>query len=250
MPENWCPFCPGSGRVPEHYDVWLYPNDFPAFEGACDVVLYSPEHHLLPSEMSLEQWRKVIELWTKRTVELAADPNVKYVMVFENAGEAVGVTMPHPHGQIYGFPFIPPRVERELQAPQCAHCSVLEDEMTNGTRIVAKNELFCAFVPYFARFPYEMQIYSRAHLRGLADLPDRRALAEIVSIVRKKYDALFRSPMPLMMILHQERHFYIEFLPLRRGANKLKYLAAVETSMWTFLEDVIPEQAAEELRRA
>lgn len=249
MPDEGCPFCPGSGRVPDHYDVHLYPNDFPAFPGTCDVVLYSPQHDRLPSELSLEQWEKVIRLWTRRTQELTADPRVKYVMVFENAGEAVGVTMPHPHGQIYGFPFIPLRVERELQSEPCAHCRVVEDELENGSRIIHKNDLFCAFVPYFARFPYESHVYSRMHIMGLAEIDRPRALAEAISVVRKKYDALFGSPMPLMMVLHQERHFYIEFLPLRRSANKLKYLAAVESASWTFLEDVIPEQAAEELRR-
>jgi UDPglucose--hexose-1-phosphate uridylyltransferase len=106
MPADWCPFCPGSGRVPDDYDVALYPNDFPAFSfedpsapGACDVVLYSPEHSKLPSELPVEQWEKVIALWTRRTQELAADPRVKHVAVFENTGEAVGVTMPHPHGR-------------------------------------------------------------------------------------------------------------------------------------------------------
>ena len=249
MPADGCPFCPGSGRVPDHYDVYLYPNDFPAFPGACDVVLYSPEHHRLPSELPVEQWEKVITLWTRRTAELAADPSVKYVMVFENAGEAVGVTMPHPHGQIYGFPFIPPRIERELLSPGCAHCHVLADELSSGARIVCKNDHFYAFVPYFARFPYEVHIYSQIHVPGLKDIANPRALAEILSVIRRKYDALFGSPMPLMMVLHQERHFYIEFLPLRRGAAKLKYLAAVESASGTFLVDVIPEQAAEELRR-
>lgn len=249
MPEQACPFCPGSGRVPENYDVHLYPNDFPAFPGKCDVVLYSPEHRRLPSELSVGQWEKVIALWTRRSEELANDPGVKYVMVFENAGEAVGVTMPHPHGQIYGFPFIPLRIERELQSPACAHCRVLEDELRNGSRMLDKNDHFCAFVPYFARFPYEISLYSRTHVARMAQLDHPRALAEMLSMIRKKYDALFRSPMPLMMIVHQERHFYIEFLPLRRSADKLKYLAAVESATWTFLADVIPEQAAEELRR-
>ncbi len=103
-----CPFC----AIPEPYDVYLYPNDFPAFEGGCDVVLYSPEHTKLPSQLSVEQWEKVVALWTRRTAELQADPKVKHIMIFENAGDAVGVTMPHPHGQIYAFPFVPPRIER------------------------------------------------------------------------------------------------------------------------------------------
>ncbi|MBV9771475.1 MAG: galactose-1-phosphate uridylyltransferase [Bryobacterales bacterium] len=264
MPENWCPFCPGSGRVPEHYDVYLYPNDFPAFSmddpdapGACDVVLYSPEHHRLPSQLPLSQWEKIVALWTRRTAELWADSRVKHVAVFENTGEAVGVTMPHPHGQIYAFPFVPPRVEREwqsasqfrLEQKRCLHCDVLRRESEERVRMVAENASFTAFVPSFARFPYEMQLYLKRHARSLPELTDdeARSLAEILLSLRKRYDGLFGKPMPLMMMLHQTMHFYVEFLPLQRSADKLKYLASVESSLGTFLEDVSPEGAAEAL---
>src|SRR3954453_10596760 len=122
MPKDWCPFDPGSGRVPDHYDVYLYPNDFPAFDeesgpfdptpglfkttgaaGVCDVVLYSPEHNQNPSQLPPERWEKIVRLWMTRTTELVARPEVRYIMIFENTGEAIGVTMPHPHGQIYAF---------------------------------------------------------------------------------------------------------------------------------------------------
>ena len=267
MPEDWCPFCPGSGRVPDSYDVHLYPNDFPSFSfengdapGACDVVLYSPEHNLLPSELSVGQWERIVGLWTRRTVELTSDTRVKHVAIFENTGEAVGVTMPHPHGQIYAFPFVPPRVERELKSVaafreregRCLYCKVLEDEHRDGRRLIAENGHFVAFVPYFARFPYEAVIYTRRHVPSLPDLTpaERPDLAAIIRRIRQKYDALFGFPMPLMMVLHQTEHFYIEFLPLQRSAKKLKYLATVESALGTFLEDVIPEEAAEALRRA
>ena len=259
MPADWCPFCPGSGRVPESYDVHLYPNDFPAFSfddpkapGACDVVLYSPEHARLPSELPVEQWEKIVALWTRRTAELMADERVKYVAIFENAGEAVGVTMPHPHGQIYAFPFVPPREEAELRAPSqpCLYCKVLLDEQRDGRRVIVENASFVAFAPYFARFPYETQIYARRHVAGLPELNSGEAadLAAIISVMRKKYDALFGFPPPLMMMLHQSRHFYVEFLPLQRSPTKLKYLAAVESATGTFLNDVIPEEAAAALR--
>jgi len=265
MPEDWCPFCPGSGRVPDHYDVYLYPNDFPAFSfddpnapGACDVVLYSPEHNRLPSELPSEQWERVIALWTRRTGELSRDPRVKHVAVFENTGAAVGVTMPHPHGQIYAFPFVPPRVQREwhsasefrLERKRCLYCHVLQEEQDAKARIVGENSGFTAFVPSFARFPYETHLYANRHARGLEDLRacEVQQLAELLLGTRKKYDALFSNPMPLMMMLHQTDHFYIEFLPLQRSAHKLKYLASVESSLGTFLEDVSPESAAEALR--
>ena len=250
MPEGWCPFCPGSGRVPESYDVHLYPNDFPAFEGTCDVVLYSSQHNLLPSQLPVSQWEKVIALWTRCTAELAADPQVKHVMIFENQGEPVGVTMPHPHGQIYGFPFVPLRTERETEAGPCAHCKVIEDELLDGRRILMNDGYFTLFVPFFARFPYETQIYARRHVASLTALADaeKKSMAAAISVIRKKYDALFDKPMPLMMVVHQDTHFYIEFLPLQRSATKLKYLAAVESAMWTYLNDVSPEEAAIRLR--
>jgi UDPglucose--hexose-1-phosphate uridylyltransferase len=162
--------------------------------------------------------------------------------------------MPHPHGQIYGFPFIPPRAEREAEAepePEpCAHCKVLEDELLDGRRILTKNDDFLLFVPFFARFPYESQIYARRHVASLPSLSEieSKSLAGVISLIRKKYDALFGAPMPLMMVVHQETHFYIEFLPLQRSATKLKYLAAVESASWTFLNDVVPEEAANRLR--
>jgi UDPglucose--hexose-1-phosphate uridylyltransferase len=250
MPGDWCPFC----NLPEKYDVYLYPNDFPAFEGRCDVVLYSPEHTKLPSELPVSQWEKVIDLWARRTAELVADPSVKHVAIFENAGEAVGVTMPHPHGQIYAFPFVPPRIEKELasvaKSKECLYCAILSKERENGTRMIIKSDHFDAFSPYFARFPYETCIYARRHAKGLNDLtpPEKADFAGILSQMRKKYDALFSFPMPLMMVLHQSAHFYVEFLPLQRTATKLKYLAAVESAMGTFLEDVVPEDAAAQLR--
>lgn len=251
MPEDWCPFCPGSGRVPEKYDVLLYPNDFPAFPGKCDVVLYSSEHNRLPSDLPLSQWEKIIALWTRRSAEFAADPDVKNVTVFENTGEAVGVTMPHPHGQIYAFPFVPPRVEREMKSGG-HYQKVLDGELKDGRRIVFENDGFVAFAPYFARFPYETQIYARRPVRGLADLnaAEPRDLAAVILSMRRRYDCLFGFPLPLMMVLHQFSRLYVEFLPLQRSASKLKYLAAVESATGTFLNDVPPERAAEALRES
>jgi UDPglucose--hexose-1-phosphate uridylyltransferase len=250
MPGDWCPFC----ALPEKYDVYLYPNDFPAFEGKCDVVLYSPEHTKLPSELPVSQWEKVIDLWARRTAELEADPSVKHIMIFENTGEAVGVTMPHPHGQIYAFPIVPPRVEKELasvaKSEECLYCLIRAKERQNDTRMILKSANFDAFSPYFARFPYETCIYASRHVKSLSDFTteEKADFAGILSQMRKKYDALFEFPMPLMMVLHQNVHFYVEFLPLQRTKTKLKYLAAVESSMWTFLEDVVPEDAAAQLR--
>ena len=287
MPANWCPFDPGSGHVPDNYDVYLYTNDFPAFSsdtepfdpetglfaetgprGACDVVLYSPEHTLPPSKLTVERWRKIVDLWAERTQHHSQNPDVSVVAAFENCGEAVGVTMPHPHGQIYAMPFIPPLVEKEITSARdyasannggCLFCRLLQEELKAGVRVVASDEHFVAFVPYAARFPAEISIYPRRHVRTLLDLTEeeRSALANTISIIRRKYDNLYGFLMPLMMSVRQAPlknpeapyHLYLQYLPLQRSATKIKYLASIETAYGTFLADTAPEQMAENLRR-
>ncbi len=289
MPKDYCPFDPGSGKVPDHFDVLLYPNDFPAFSpeaepfdpthsadlfgttgarGACDVVIYSPDHNKLPSQLPAEHWRKVVDLWTSRSQELFANPDIQLVYIFENTGAAIGVTMPHPHGQIYSFPFIPPYVERELKSAsdyfalrgENIYGNVLEGEKADGRRVVSENEHFTAFVPFAARFPSEIQIYAARQVEKLADLTDeeKTALADLLHIVRRKYDALYKQPMPLIMVVRQAPakgehpyfRFPIEFFPIQRSATKIKFLAGVETGAGTFLADTIPEVQAADLRAA
>ena len=283
MPRDWCPFDPGSGRVPDRYDVHLYANDFPGFSqdeppfdgqaelfattgarGSCDVVIYHPDHNLQPSQMAVGHWRLVVDLWTRRCRELAARAEVEYIFVFENTGAAIGVTMPHPHGQIYSFPFIPPLAQRELDAAAaadgCLYCEILAGEADDGRRIVTENASYVAFVPFFARWPAEMQIYSRRHFGTLGEMTDAEAgdLASMLSVVRKKYDRLFGFPLPLMMMLRQSPakgghpyfHFHVEFCPIQRSESKLKYLASVESGLGTFLNDTVAEERAEALRKA
>jgi len=289
MPRDWCPFCPGSGQVPEHYDTFLYPNDFAAFSaaypafdetvrdqpglfhttgsrGACDVVLYHPDHNLTPSAMTAEHWGKVVELWRLRTEQLFADPAIACVYIFENTGVAIGVTMPHPHGQIYALPFLPPLVERELRSAvdhyaahrACIYCGLLDAERAAGVRMVIDGPAFSAFVPFQARWPGEMQIYPRRHFGTLLDMtPDESAeLARTIKAVRMKYDNLWGFPIPLMMMVRQRPaqcnpahfHFHVEFCPIQRSETKIKYLAGVESGTGTFLNDTVPEEKAAEFR--
>jgi UDPglucose--hexose-1-phosphate uridylyltransferase len=295
MPADWCPFCPGSGRVPDHYDVYLYPNDFPAFSkdappyepyvqekglfastgarGACEVVLYSSDHKLAPSKLTLESWGKIVQLWAHRTRELAAVDDVSTVAVFENCGEAIGVTMPHPHGQIYAMPFVPPLVQAELRSSQnyaarhsgaCLFCDLLRGELDQQERIVFSNRSMVVFVPYAARFPSEVAIYPRRHVSSLLGLKDQEQadLAEAISVARRKLDNLYGFVMPLMMSVRQKPfrntgdapdapyHLRVEMLPVQRSATKLKYLASLETAYGTFLADTRPEEKAAELRKA
>jgi UDPglucose--hexose-1-phosphate uridylyltransferase len=287
MPKDYCPFDPGSGKVPDHYDVYLYPNDFAAFSesaepfdpsvrrqlfgrtgarGSCDVVIYSPDHNLPPSQLGADRWRLVVDLWTRRSRELWANPDIACVYIFENTGEAIGVTMPHPHGQIYAFPFVPPLIERELSGAseyfdshgQCLYCALLAGELADARRIVAQNDDFVAFVPFAARFPSEVQIYARRHVDRLKNLSDgeKTNLARLLDVVRRKYDNLYSMPMPLMMIVRQPPvrgeypyfHFHVEFYPIQRSPTKLKYLAGVETGAGTFLNDTLAEDRAAALR--
>jgi UDPglucose--hexose-1-phosphate uridylyltransferase len=286
MPADWCPFCPGSGRVPDNYDCYIYPNDFPAFsipppepaiqgddfyrvarsQGKCDVVLYSPDHNTSLPQLSLDHLVKLVQLWRKRFMELKATPGVRYVLIFENKGAVIGVTMPHPHGQIYAFPFIPPRLMREMEAARahqrakrrCLFCDILKKERRDGRRTVAENEAFTAFVPFYARWPYEVHIFSRRHLGTLDQFraSEERGLAEILKWVTLKYDNLYQFSFPYMMLMHQAPtkgrfpyfHFHIEFYPPHRSKEKLKYLAGVETGAGTFLNDSLAEEKAAELR--
>jgi UDPglucose--hexose-1-phosphate uridylyltransferase len=285
MPDDWCPFCPGSGKVPEKYDVLIYPNDFPAFRldsepfsnatglyrktgarGSCDVVLYHPQHTLAPSGLSAEHWRKVIDLWVRRDRELAALAEIEYVYILENTGAAIGVTMPHPHGQIYGFPYVPPLIQRELDGAsthfrderECIFCRILGEEIEARERLITANSNFVAFVPFYARWPGEAQICARRHFGGIAELNREEAsdLAAMIKTLRMKYDNLYGFPMPLMMLVRQAPakgkhpffHFHVDFYPIQRSATKLKYLAAVESGSGTFLNDTVAEQKAQELR--
>jgi UDPglucose--hexose-1-phosphate uridylyltransferase len=229
-------------------------------------VLYSPNHRLLPSQLPVEQWRKVIDLWAKRTVELFGTPDVQYVSVFENAGVAIGVTMPHPHGQIYAFPFVPPLDQRKLDSASlhyreestCLYCGILAAELKDGRRMVASNGSFAAFLPFFGRFPSEMQICARRHVAALQEVTDaeRDDLASLLKMVRQKYDNLYGFPMPLMMLVRQRPavgehpyfHLHVDFLPIQRSATKLKYLASVESGNGSFLNDTRPEEQAALLR--
>ena len=219
--------------------------------------------------MTVENWRKVVELWTERTRKHATNPDIAFVAAFENSGEAVGVTMPHPHGQIYAMPFISPTVQKELAASKqfaemhggdCLFCRLRDEELKAGERVIVTNSSFVAFVPFAARFPAEVGIYARRHVRTLLDLSDQEKddLAAIISTIRKKYDNLYGFVMPLMMAVKQAPlrlaeavyHFHVQFLPLQRSPQKLKYLATVETGYGTFLADTAPEAMAESLRRS
>jgi len=291
-PENFCPFCPASGtfagEVPESsYDIVVFENRFPSLQpnpgtpsvessdlcevrpaqGACEVVLYSPVHSLTLANAPVEQIYKLILVWTSRWNELKKLDFVKYVFIFENKGEAIGVTLHHPHGQIYAYPFVPPRIQNELDRSRMHHsktgncliCEISSHERSAGQRLITENGSFTAYIPFFARWPYEVHVVARRHCQSLADLTteEQKDLASTLKALLTAYDALFATSFPYMMVLHQQPavaddfgfyHFHIEFYPPMRSANRLKYLAGSETGAGMFVNDTLPEVKAAELR--
>jgi len=290
MPKDWCPFCPGSGKVPESYEVYEYDNDFPALSqtppvpddvktdlykmrpayGKCEVVLYSPEHTITLPELPDSHVRKLVDLWVERFVEIKKDENIKYIFIFENRGEVVGVTMPHPHGQIYGYSDIPKKIELELssckehfeETGHCLICDMVYDEAKYGDRIIIENDDFYAFLPFFCEYPYGMYIASKKHKQTIDQFTDseRDNLAKIVRAVAGTLDNLFDYAFPYMMCMHQSPvnyedtsdyyHFHIEFFPPMRSADKQKFNASSETGVWAHCNPTAPEEKAEELRVA
>jgi UDPglucose--hexose-1-phosphate uridylyltransferase len=274
--------------VPEEtYDIAVFENRFPSLksdppapavegtelypvrpgQGVCEVVLYSPHHTSTLAAEPVEQIYKLVQVWTDRFRELGALPFVGYVFIFENKGEAIGVTLHHPHGQIYAYPFVPPRVARELeqsrahkeQTGRCLLCDITAEEKRDGRRVVVENESFVAYVPFFARYPYEAHVASSRHLQALTDMggEELRDLAEILKALLVAFDRLFDLSFPYMMVLHQRPtdgdtydfyHFHVEFYPPLRTATKLKYLAGSETGAGMFINDTLAEEKAAELR--
>jgi UDPglucose--hexose-1-phosphate uridylyltransferase len=292
-PADFCPLCPTKPggfptEVPEAtYDIVVFENRFPSLkadppdpdveatelypvrpgQGVCEVVLYSPRHSSTLAAEPVEQIYKLVQVWTDRFRELGALPFVDYVFAFENKGEAIGVTLHHPHGQIYAYPFTPPRVARELEQARahqektgrCLLCDIVSEERRDGRRIVSENESFVAYIPFFARYPYEVHVSSRRHLQALTDMTreEQRDLASLLKAVLAAFDKLFNLSFPYMMVLHQRPtdgenydyyHFHVEFYPPLRTATKLKYLAGSETGAGMFINDTLAEEKAAELR--
>ncbi|MEG2929319.1 MAG: galactose-1-phosphate uridylyltransferase [Oscillospiraceae bacterium] len=290
MPKDWCPFCPGSGKVPSEYDVYCYDNDFPALSatppsiddvtsdffkampsyGKCEVVLYSPKHTATLPDLTDEHLFKLTKLWQERFNILSQDEKVKYVFIFENRGEAVGVTMPHPHGQIYAYPFLPKKLQLEEnnskeymdKTGSCLYCDMLKNETQDGRRIIYKNEFFTVFLPFFCEYPYGVYIMSNVHKQHIGQFNEKELFSLGVTIKQTAgmLDSLFGYTFPYMMCMHnapvnsgsdeENFHFHIEFFPPMRSAEKIKFNASSETGAWAHCNPTAPEEKAEELRVA
>jgi UDPglucose--hexose-1-phosphate uridylyltransferase len=267
LPAEECPFCVGGVEAPEAYDVKAFANRWPMFapgepvdldpaaghvpaRGAAEVVLYAPEHDATLASLGAARVRKVVDLWAERTEALLARPEVEYVLVFENRGADAGATIPHPHGQIYAFPFVPPVPAREAEVGARDGCALCAE--VPGDRLVTERNGWRAYVPYASAYPYGMLLAPTAHVASLRDLDDagRDALAVVLADALARLDRLFDLPFPYMLWIHPGVHLHLHVAPPRRAAETLRYVAAGEVGSGTLMNPVVPEDAAQALRNA
>ncbi len=273
-PADHCPLCPTrpGGEETEipfaSFEIAVFENGFPAFEaplGAAEVVVYTDRHDGAFATLTPARARALMWVWRQRYIELGERADVDYVLIFENRGVEVGVTLHHPHGQIYGLPFLPPVPAAEALADErlggCAPCELLRRELHDGRRVVYENAETVVYVPYAARWPYEAHAVMRPHRASLAECSpaELAALADSLQALTRGYDALFERPFPYVMVMHQAPtggeghgagHLHVEFYPPLRTADKLKYIAGCEQGAGTFIVDALPEDTARALREA
>ncbi|MFJ9664564.1 galactose-1-phosphate uridylyltransferase [Streptomyces sp. NPDC101219] len=283
-PADQCPLCPSDGdrlsEIPDSsYDVVVFENRFPSLagdSGRCEVVCFTSDHDASFADLSERQARLVLDAWTDRTAELSHLAAVRQVFCFENRGAEIGVTLQHPHGQIYAYPFTTPRTDLMLRQV-AAHKRtsggenlfdvVLRRELA-GERVALEGDHWAAFVPYAAHWPYEVHLYPKRRVPDLLAL-DEAARAEFPRVyleLLKRFDRIFgeaEPPTPYIAAWHQapfgglEDHdgitrddfaLHLELFTVRRTSGKLKFLAGSESGMNVFINDVPPERAAQRLR--
>ena len=293
-PANLCPLCPSrSGldtEVPaSDYEVAVFENRFPSFSvqslgtvpaledppfrsgpgaGRCEVVCFTSDHDGSFAGLSAAQARTVIDAWADRTSALSRIDSIEYVFCFENRGEEIGVTLSHPHGQIYGYPFVPARFATAATAARrhhdetaaCLQCALLSAELTAQARIVTESEHWVSYVPFAARWPFEVRVVPREHVSELPALPEaaRADLAHVYVDVLRRFDAIDDGPVPYVAGWQQAPvrrdrdswHLAAEIFTIRRAPGKLKYLAGSESGAGVWINDVTPELAASRLRSA
>jgi UDPglucose--hexose-1-phosphate uridylyltransferase len=283
-PADQDPLAPATptnpSEVPSNYDVAVFENRSPSFGpevgaldltgielgrtapsfGRCEVVCFSPDHEGSFGTQSESRARTVIEAWAQRTAALSAIPGVAQVFPFENRGEAIGVTLLHPHGQIYSYPYVTPRTQRLLESveriPNLFE-QILETER-DSERVVIAGKHWTAFVPFAARWPIEVHMLPHRHVADFAATNDeeRDELASLYLKLLRGIDALYSTPTPYIAAWHQapvtvgrdEIRLMLQLTSPRRAENKLKYLAGSEAAMGAWIGDVTPEATAQFIR--
>jgi UDPglucose--hexose-1-phosphate uridylyltransferase len=291
--KTWdCPFCPNAPEGAGEWVVKQLPNRFASLNedatpfhpqilgntlqtasnyGKCEVILYSQDHNASFGTLSHENITALIELWRDRYIALGKIPQMVYPFIMENRGKEVGNSMSHPHGQIYSFPYLPPKIERKFQAfkdyemdvegKACLMCDIVRQELDDHRRIIEENGSFIAGIPFSAHWGFEVHIIARQHTPSLAEM-DAAQIGDLATIMRRvvqRYDALYTGGpvMPYIMAMHnapvnipdrEKWHFHIEYYTPYRGPGKWKFLAGVELGTNTFINDSLPEQNAQLLR--
>jgi len=280
-----CPFCPGSPEVEGQWTVKALLNRFPALNedaprvtsddqfyrkarayGQCEVLLETKDHSKDLADLDDDNFLELMKLYRERYVELGSREGINYVFIFRNKGEIIGVTLRHPHGQLYALPFIPPVAAKKLEASskfmertgRCLCCELARRE-SSGPRLVTEKGAFIAHVPFAARFAYQTMILPREHRASLAEM-DEGELADLGRILKDmlgRYNRLFGFSLPYVMCLYNaptdggeypHHHFHIDIMPRHRSRNQLKYLAGSELGAGMFINDGPPEERAAELR--
>lgn len=297
-PADQCPICPTTPANPSEipapdYDVVVFENRFPslgpavgdipalpapgfsghgvkgAAYGRCEVVAFTPQHTGSFAELGETRARTVIEAWAQRTEALSALPGIKQVFPFENRGADIGVTLHHPHGQIYAYPYVTPRAAQlgavarkyydDVDAKETLGASLLKAERDDGSRMVLEAKHFSAYVPFAARWPLEIHLVPHRSVPDLAALTgeERDELSHVYLDLLKRLDSLYPTPMPYISAWHQAPldpvlrpagQLHLQLTSPRRAADKLKYLAGSEAAMGAFINDTTPEAVAERLR--
>lgn len=253
LPTGGCPFCPGGLEAPDPYEVRWFPNRWPALgAGRCEVVLYTSDHDASFWSLGVAGARKVIDLWAERTAALGANPDVGYVLIFENRGPEVGATIAHPHGQIYAFDAVPPVATTELTT------GTLDLPEPDSPLVVSRYGDWSAWVPTAAAYPYELRIGSSSDAGSLTDPGlDRTALAAVLVDSLARLDQFFAEATPYMLWIHQRptdggvwptARLHIHVAPLRRASGVTRFVAAGELGSGVFFNPVDPERAAADLR--
>ena len=287
-----CYLCPGNRRVsgavnPEYTQTFVFDNDHPCVgsgapegltppagiyrnrpaHGIARVVCYSPKHNLTLAELTPREIENLLRVWQTQYLDLGSRPEIAHVLIFENKGEVVGVSNPHPHCQIYATNFIFKTIETEARVSQrylaetgrVLFQDIIAAELQDARRIIFENDSAIAFLPYFARYAYEVFVAPKAMHPSLATLSDGELhdLAQALKSVLVRFDNLWQMPFPYVMPLHQAPtddgdysgfHFHFECHPPLRKPDLLKYLAGPEIGGGNFLSDTSPEEKAAELR--
>ncbi len=287
-PSGKCPFCPGSDEVPVNAEAPLllrnkYPmlvpeapevavGEYPLVKapgrGECYVLVETLKHEVPDiSYLSIDEVSKVIELVAELTLKSRSE-GYAYVYWFRNRGEEVGVSLTHPHSQVYVTPFTPSKVLREVESAlsywrarkSCLFCDILRAELSEGVRIVYRGDGFTAFTPFYAHWPFEVHIYPERHVQYLSDLrsDEVRGLAKALIKVLRALDNVFKRPMPYILATHQAPlrgdysyyHLHVEIYGMLRVSGKLKYAAGMEQGGGNFTYDSTPEYVASLIRKA